>query len=287
MLFEVFFHFWIVFIFLDTCWPSSSHAVFSYNTYLFHCTFKGLWWMCALKPHQVLTGALCTCSQKLAGMIQEGIKIYFIKVLPHFWASQEREAFVGIGSWRKTGCFMGFDATAGPPPTDSYVNSALHQEAEECVIVPAMGELPISHLFLQGIKYFSKSIILPMVLLHDSQQPVPRLLALFKGNVKVVSVWGSKTLWPEAGAVFIGKKISWISRGNCILLFMFHVWSWPTVTSQGFKYCTKSERYCFVFSMLKQGLQVFRCFRCLVLPSAACFCNNFLFFSELFYRPIT
>lgn len=38
---------------------------------------------------------------------------------------------------------MGFDATEDPPPTNSYVNSASQQEAEECVTVPALGELPV------------------------------------------------------------------------------------------------------------------------------------------------
>ena len=38
---------------------------------------------------------------------------------------------------------MGFAATAAPPPMNSYVNSALGQEAEEWIIVPALGELPV------------------------------------------------------------------------------------------------------------------------------------------------
>lgn len=51
---------------------------------------------------------------------------------------------MGIGSLQKTvTLFTGFDATAGPPPTTSYVNSAFHQEAEEWIIVPALGELPV------------------------------------------------------------------------------------------------------------------------------------------------
>lgn len=49
---------------------------------------------------------------------------------------------------RRLAVFMGFDAAAGPPPTNSYVNSAPHQEAEECRVVPDQGELPVSFVFV-------------------------------------------------------------------------------------------------------------------------------------------
>lgn len=167
-----------------------------------------------------LTGNLCTCSQKMAGMMQEGIKTHFIKVLPHSWASQEREAFVGIGSWQKTvALFMGFDATAAPPPTNSYVNSALHQEAEEWVIVAALGELPASVLFVWGRKYFSKKCNF----VHGSSAwlwaTCTWLICIIQGQWERWFVYESAIylVWPEAGLVFTRKNSPWIWRGNYIL----------------------------------------------------------------------
>lgn len=38
---------------------------------------------------------------------------------------------------------MAFAATAALPSTNSYMNTALSQEAEEWIITPALGELPV------------------------------------------------------------------------------------------------------------------------------------------------
>lgn len=228
-----------------------------------------------------ITGTLCTCSQKLAGMIQEGIRTPFMKGLPHFWASQERGAFVGIGSWQKTSCFYGIwcNSTSTSykllcklcPPWRSWrvCNSASHGAIASITFVC------LRH------KIFFKEYNFPMVLLHDSEQPAPGLFALFKGNVNGGCIWGSNILWPEAGVVFIGKNTSQIWRGNCVLKLMFHALSWPTVTSQGFKYCTKSQRYSFLPQLTQgfTGLQMLQT----PGPSICClFLKQFPFFQGCF-----